>query len=233
MLKISFKKKIVLLAFIIQASSAFSQTKFLIGYNISSFFSPQRYFQVLDYEYQITYGNNGYTEKGFGLSPFLQGISYGIRFQFDDFWGMTINRNRRIAKSNIAEFPDDKLAQYKISIKTWGIGFTFREDYPKIGIDYEFGKMPLKLKEYPSSEFKHGKWEDFFPTINLFGKGPLFMGMTLYTIHQLKFLEIRPFISWIPEIVYYVDFSGVGKSYYSFKISTFGINAYFVFGNKD
>jgi len=227
MMIVKFNKFALLVALLI-SSNAFSQNNFYFGYNFSTFTSAQRYFQVIDYQYQKTYG---YTEKGFGLSPLLHGISYGVHFQLKDAFGMTINRSRKSVQSNVAEFPNDKLSQYKMNVKTWGVGYTFLEDFPKIGIDFEFGRMVLKKKEYVSTEFKNGKWVDYCPTVQILGKGPTFMGMTIYSMHRLKFLEIRPYFSWMPGVVEYPDYSS-GASYYTFRISTVGINIYYVFGEK-
>ncbi|NLJ08399.1 MAG: hypothetical protein GX437_12115 [Sphingobacteriales bacterium] len=226
---------LLLLAVVMTAGNSFSQAKFFFGYNLGTFTIPQRYFQVIDYEYQIAYGSKGYSEKGFGLSPLLHGFSYSFRLSFLDNFALNVSHYRKVTKSRVAEFPNNYLAQHQMIIKSWGVGFVFREDYPKFGVDYEVGRLTLKKKKYPADEFKSSKWIDYCPTIELFGKGPTFSsGITFYSIHRLKFLEIRPYFSWIPEVVNYPDYTNPNlPRYYTFRISSIGIHLFVVLGEND
>jgi hypothetical protein len=225
------KVVVVFLSILVKWSVLLAQPiNFLIGYQASTLLTPSRYFQVIDYEYQIQYG---ITKKGFRLSPLFDGISYGLYIQALDNFGINVIHYRKVSTSNVAEFPNNEFAQYKMILKSWGVGCTFREENPKFGVDFEFGQLTLKKKKYPEAEFKKGKWVDYCPTVDFLGKGPIYFGMNIYLMYRWKFIELRPYLSWIPGVVQYPDYSGINTSYYTFKLSTIGLATYLVLGNKN
>lgn len=222
------KKSVFLLGLALFPALLFSQSGFVIGYNIGTYRAAHRNLQAYSQMYNLAAGPE--LIEPMSMTGFYRGIVLGWKIADDNFMaGIRWSTKKVVGHAGENATGTEKL---RIRMNTINMEFGLGGEFVKAGISIDVGGLRVHKKTTNKQTGVETNWEKFYDGGGLIRSGALATGITLFLdIHPSRYLEMRPYIQ-IPLATMEISDDRTRRDY-AHPIGNIGFSLCFVLSTDD